>query len=91
MTLVSGSWAAVGVAVPALVITGAAMMGRHPPRTTAARFAFTAAALILTARLGWWLAFEAQRVAVGARVLVALTIVGVSTAWWITAVNWTRR
>ena len=85
------SWLVTGAVVPALVITGAAMSSRRPRRSRAAQVSFSAAAIILTARLGWWLAFEARGVSGLSRVIVALAVVGVSGAWWIAAVSWARR
>jgi hypothetical protein len=86
-----GSWLLVGFIVLALVVAGAALLGRQPPRARAARLVFTAATLLLSARIGWSLAFEAQGVSAGARIVLALTILGVIGAWWSAAVSWSRR
>ncbi|MBI4499729.1 MAG: hypothetical protein HY700_01085 [Gemmatimonadetes bacterium] len=85
------SWLVTGAVVPALVVAGAVMSSRHPRRSRTAQISFSAAAVILLVRMGWWLAFEARGVSGLSRVIVALAVVGVSGAWWIAAVSWARR
>jgi hypothetical protein len=53
-----GSWVTVGVIVPVVISIGVGVMSLSPPEFMIARAAFCISALILAARVTWWLGVE---------------------------------
>ena len=85
------TWPVLGAVVLALVINGAGLMTRHPPRFMAAQISFGAAAILLVVKTGWWLAVGAQAVPLSSRLIVACTVLAVVGVWWVAAATWARR
>jgi hypothetical protein len=83
------SWASVAIVVSLLVSGGLGVMSMTPPAYTVAQMSFSIAALILSARLGWWIAFGQPSDASPAhRLFFAFIILGGIGMLWVLSLTW---
>ena len=80
--------AVIATVVTALLGVGVGVMRTSPPKFTAAKWCFSAAYLILTLRLGWWLMAEQTEGAPPISVLHAFLLFGFLGVLWVGAMMW---
>ena len=82
-------WYTVAIVVPILVGIGIGVMSMNPPEYMVAQISFSLAAIILSTRVGWWLAFEqASQVRTSQMALFAFVIFGAIGLCWVRSVRW---
>lgn len=83
------SWATVGIISAAVIGVGAGVLSMTPPAFDVARVCFTASALMLALRVGWWLAVERPLGTTPAQAMVFafVTMGGIATIW-IASLTW---
>ncbi len=62
-----------------------------PAQYLMAQVCFTASALVLTARVGWWLATEQAETPLLYRTLLSCLLLGLLGALWVESVSWSQR
>jgi len=86
------SWIAVGIVVPVLIGIGVGVMSMNPPDFLVARVAFSIAALILIARVAWWIGAELPRNTSRMNAAIfAFIIFGAIGALWISSLGWVNQ
>jgi hypothetical protein len=83
------SWITVGIVIPVLIGIGVGVMSMSPPDFVVAKAAFCAAALVLAARVAWWLGMELPADTTRTHaVIFAFTVFGGIGALWIGSLGW---
>ena len=82
------NWTVLGTVVTALLGMGGGVMRTSPPKFTAAKWCFSAAYLILTLRLGWWLMMEQPEGAPPMSAVHAFLLFGGLGVLWVGAMMW---
>jgi len=81
------SWVTVGVVIPILITIGIGVLSMTPPEFTTAHICFSLSAVILMARLGWWLAFE-HPASQFQSIVFAFIIFGIIGCLWLISMRW---
>jgi len=82
-------WAVVGAAVAIIIGIGGALLGMNPPQYGLAVVSFSVAALLLGARIAWWLATEQDETAsTTSLLLLAFLLIGSIGASWAGSLIW---
>jgi hypothetical protein len=85
------SWGAISLFAVTLLGVAVGVLSMNPPQFVLAQVCFTASALVLTARVAWWLAIEQSNPSIWHRVLLSALILGTTGVLWIEAVSWVQR
>ena len=85
------SWGAISLLAVTLVGVAFGVLGMSPAQYVIAQVCFNLSALVLAARLAWWLAIEQASASVVHRLLLALVLIGLTGVLWIESVAWTER
>ena len=81
-----GSWITVGIVVPVLIGIGVGVMSMSPPDFMIAKASFSVAALVLAARVAWWLGMELPANITRTHVVIfAFAVFGGIGALWISS------
>ena len=82
-------WAFISTIVVVLIGIGFSAMSMNPPPYILAKACFSLAAVILSVRLGWWLASEENsRISRSQAIIFAFVIFGLIGAFWIWSLKW---
>jgi hypothetical protein len=84
-------WIVVGIAVPLLVGVGVGVLSMTPPEYLVAKAAFSLGAVILAARIGWWVAFETGDYSTADRMVFSGVVFGAIGAAWLGAIMWVQQ
>ncbi|MFH0873045.1 MAG: hypothetical protein V1878_11265 [bacterium] len=87
MCSILASWVTVGAVVPVFIAIGLGVLSMNPPDFTIARVSFTFAAIMLLARIGWWIAFE-QQGNILQLLVFAFILFGLIGSLWFISMKW---
>jgi hypothetical protein len=85
------SWGAVSLLVVVLVGIAFGVLGMNPAQYVIAQVCLVVSAVVLAARVGWWLAIEQRDASVFHRSILSLLILGFVGVLCVEVVSWTQR
>jgi hypothetical protein len=85
------SWGALTILVGILIGIAFGVLGMNPAQYVIAQVCFITSAVVLAARVGWWLAIEQSAASIFHRSILSLLIFGLVGVLCVEAVSWTQR
>ncbi len=86
---VLSSWLLVSVVVPLLIGVGFSVMSMSPPAYGLAQVSLSMAALLLSAKLGWWIGYgQSDGATVGYRLVLSFIVFGAIGTLWVWSLTW---
>lgn len=83
------SWLLVGIIVPLLIGVGFSVMSMNPPAYNLAEVLLSAAALFLSAKVGWWIAYgQSDGATVAYRLVLSFILFGAIGMLWVWSLAW---